>query len=762
MNNAKMPEARQPAQLNNKGDMADGKQIGGFVVIQPPVDPAAEELQQSQQQQQWPAEFTGNDTRCRSQATLNEQISDLQISGVQKPLTPGSEPLSQENPAEDKVESHSTFTAAPETAEAKPRPKDSYRNLCKVFALTPIPTIILDSDLRIIDISNSHLELFKLDLHECLGRRIFDMEPSQIPVPDVAILDSVINTAISTQNVQVMHDVEDYLSQSVFRMRATPIFETNRLLYVVLEALNITDPYLKSKIHENAYASETYRVLVDTVSDYAIFMLDTKGYITTWNAGAAILKGYTAEEVLGKHFSMFYGEDDCAQGKPRKELVLSLHDGKVEDEGWRYRKDGSRFWANVTITPVHQFGHHVGFVKVVRDLTERKAAETRLIAAYEETSKLKSDFLANMSHEIRTPMNGVLGALSLLNSTALSQNQREYATIIEESTSVLLRLINDILDYSKLSSGSFSLTTDVFSVESIVNSVIQSCPPRNPEIEVKSIIDPDFPSHVKGDPLRFRQILQNLVGNAVKFTDKGYIHVRTCFKEDERDDYSVTVEVIDSGIGVADEAMNTLFAPFTRSANSATKRYQGTGLGLSICKSLAELMGGAVGYRTNPDCQGSIFWLKIKLGRIDAASPRSRVLESSDPCEDIRKIAPRKQLLLVEDNMVNQVVMLKILKSLNFERVDAAWDGAEAVHLIKKKPLAYHAVLMDVSMPVMDGLEATAAIREMRNEVPIIAVTGNALKGDFETYLAKGMNDFVAKPIHRKELARVLLQWVGP
>ncbi|EFW18255.1 hypothetical protein D8B26_005081 [Coccidioides posadasii str. Silveira] len=734
MNNAKMPEARQSAQLNNKGDMADGKQIAGFIVIQPPVDPAAEELQQSQQQQQWPAEFTGNDTRCTSQATLNEQISDLQISGVQKPLTPGSEPLSQENTAEDKVESHNTFTAAPETAEAKPSLNDSNRNLCKVFALTPIPTIILDSDLRIIDISNSHLELFKLGLHECLGRRIFDMEPSKIPVPDVAILDSVINTAISTQNVQVMHDVEDYLSQSVFRMRATPIFEANRLLYVVLEALNITDPYLKSKIHENAYASETYRVLVDTVSDYAIFMLDTKGYITTWNAGAAILKGYTAEEVLGKHFSMFYGEDDCAQGKPRKELVLSLHDGKVEDEGWRYRKDGSRFWANVTITPVHQFGHHVGFVKVVRDLTERKAAETRLIAAYEETSKLKSDFLANMSHEIRTPMNGVLGALSLLNSTALSQNQREYATIIEESTS--RRKHRELCD--------------------------PNCPPRNPEIEVKSIIDPGFPSHVKGDPLRFRQILQNLVGNAVKFTDKGYIHVRTCFKEDERDDYSVTVEVIDSGIGVADEAMNTLFAPFTRSANSATKRYQGTGLGLSICKSLAELMGGAVGYRTNPDCQGSIFWLKIKLGRIDAASPRSRVLESSDPCEDIRKIAPRKQLLLVEDNMVNQVVMLKILKSLNFERVDAAWDGAEAVHLIKKKPLAYHAVLMDVSMPVMDGLEATAAIREMRNEVPIIAVTGNALKGDFETYLAKGMNDFVAKPIHRKELARILLQWVGP
>ncbi|EEP75461.1 two-component system protein A [Uncinocarpus reesii 1704] len=208
--------------------------------------------------------------------------------------------------------------------------------------------------------------------------------------------------------------------------------------------------------------------------------------------------------------------------------------------------------------------------------------------------------------------------------------------------------------------------------------------------------------------------------------------------------------------------MSTLFSPFTRSADSTTKRYQGTGLGLSICKSLAELMGGAVGYRTNPDCQGSIFWLKIKLGRIDAPSPRLAVPSSSDPCQDVQKVAPRKQLLIVEDNTVNQVVLLKMLSSLGFERVDAAWDGAEAVRLIKQKPLAYHTVLMDVSMPIMDGLEATTAIREMRNDVPVIAVTGNALKGDFETYLAKGMNDFIAKPIHRKDLARVLLQWVGP
>ncbi|WEW57349.1 histidine kinase [Emydomyces testavorans] len=793
-----MSEDWQLLRPKEEEDTSDNKQNVGVVEIQstrlkpdeaqqhqehllPPQPP-----QQQEEKPVQPPDGPLGITEQVSEVTLVEQISGLQISEevvpesqtgspeacdaaeetVQPltPITPDSDTLeSKKLEVENNKELFKTpIKPASDTFESKKPEAENNKELFKILSLTPIPTIILNSSLHVVHISDSHHQTFNVVKDEYLGQHICDLEPSKIPAPNAATVGDVIKTAISTQNVQLLNDVEDHHSQTYFRLRVTPIFEANVLLFVVLEALSITNSQLKSKVREHAYAMETFRVLVDTVSDYAIFMLDTKGYVTTWNAGAAILKGYTAEEIIGKHFSVFHGEEDRAKGKPAKELVLALHDGKVEDEGWRFRKDGSRFWANVTITPVHQFGHHVGFVKVTRDLTERKAAEARLIAAYDETSKLKSDFLANMSHEIRTPMNGVLGALSLLNNTDLSQQQREYTAIIEESTSVLLQLINDILDYSKLTSGSFSLTTDVFSVENVVNGVIQNCQPNHTDVEIKNIIDPNFPKHVRGDPLGFRQILQNLIGNAVKFTEKGYIHVRTDFTEDQKNnDYHVTVEVIDSGIGVADESMGTLFAPFTRSADSTAKRYQGTGLGLSICKSLAELMGGSVGYRTNPDCHGSVFWLKIKLGRIDAPSPRSAVCPSSDPCEDLKKIAPRKQLLLVEDNMINQVVLLKMLSSLDFERVDATWDGAEAVRLVKQKPLAYDAILMDVSMPIMDGLQATTAIREMRNDVPVIAVTGNALKGDFETYLAKGMNDFIAKPIHRKELARVLLQWIG-
>jgi osomolarity two-component system sensor histidine kinase TcsA len=277
-----------------------------------------------------------------------------------------------------------------------------------------------------------------------------------------------------------------------------------------------------------------------------------------------------------------------------------------------------------------------------------------------------------------------------------------------------------------------------------------------------------FPPSLKGDPLRFRQVLQNMVTNAVKFTESGHVRVHATYAIDEKDPdmFVISTQVVDTGIGVPEDATNTLFTPFTRFADTAAKKYQGTGLGLSICKSLAELMDGTVGFHANPDGPGSVFWMTARMARLTSVSPAKQKLQPDTPgaldsSASLEKIAPQKHILLVEDNKVNQLIMLKLLSSLGFKRVDAAWDGAEAVRMVKQKPLSYNLILMDISMPVMDGLTATEHIRRMKVDVPILALTGNALKGDAEAYLAKGMDDYIAKPLHRQQLVDLLWKWCG-
>ncbi|KAJ5243487.1 uncharacterized protein N7469_001814 [Penicillium citrinum] len=647
--------------------------------------------------------------------------------------------------------------------------------MSRIYRYTPTPTIVLDGSLRVTEVSDSHIQLFQNTREQLIGSSVYDLAPRTVPAPDLALLSGALGAAVATHSVQSIESVGVAGCDSIFTLRVTPIFDDDVLIYVLLEAQSLTEKtHGQTRIDQQPFLNETYKILVNTVKEYAIFMLDTRGHIATWNSGASILKGYTSNEIIGQHFSIFYGAEDRRSQKPARELDVCLREGKVEDEGWRYRKDGGRFWANVMITPIFQLGRHVGFVKVTRDLTERKAAEARLINAFEDTAKLKEDFLANMSHELRTPMNGMFLALTMLMRTSLNDDQREYALVLEDSTSILLQVINDVLDYSKLSSGSFSLTPDVVNIPNVINAVIRNCQQATkPGVKLESSISSDFPPTLQGDSLRFRQILQNLVSNAVKFTEKGYVRVNAAYEPDlnHPQSYNISIEVVDSGIGVPEEAVSTLFTPFTRFADSATKRYQGTGLGLSICKSLAELMNGVMGFRANPDGPGSIFWMSAKMDRMPEHkqhSSRTKPLASESPTVHnfdsealLKKVARHKQLLLVEDNKVNQTIMIKLLATLGFSGVDAAWDGAEAVRMVKQKPFAYHAILMDINMPIMNGIAATKQIREMKIDVPIIALTGNALKGDAETYLAQGMDDYIAKPLHRQQLIDLLWKWCG-
>ncbi|KFY04333.1 hypothetical protein O988_00857 [Pseudogymnoascus sp. VKM F-3808] len=643
----------------------------------------------------------------------------------------------------------------PESAPQSPEP-----HLGQILALTPVPSIVLDPKLDIVEVSKGYLSLTSTNREECVGVNIYKFFSDRNPCADCLSIQHAVETVIKSRDVHITGDVRIATGKN-WRLRLFPIYGGEELLFIVLE---VEEHYSKQANDlapgSLSYNDETYGIIINNVKDYAIFMLDTKGYITSWNPGARILKQYNSEEIIGQHFSVFYGDEDKAADKPGKELKACMIDGKVEDEGWRYKKDGSRFWASVIISPAYRNGQHIGFSKVTRDITDRKAAETRLISAFEEASKLKSEFLANMSHEIRTPMHGMLAAGMLLMESDLTEEQKELAQIIEESGKVLLQVINDILDYSKLASGAFTVNATTIGVRDIILAVVRASQVTlQPGVALYAKFEDNIPTNVRSDPLRFRQVLQNIVSNAVKFTELGSICIATSISAEDDTSYTLRTEVIDTGIGVAPTAIETIFTPFAPLDSSATKRYRGTGLGLSICKSLVELMGGEIGFRSNEE-KGSTCWFTMKLVKIIEKPAVSTPPVQQEPDEKLSDEARSKRILVMEDNSINQRIILKLLKSYGITNIDMAADGKQGVDLIKAEPSAYSLILMDISMPVMGGVEATGVIRDMGLDVPIMAMTAHALKGDRESFLKRGFDDYVSKPVRKASLQALLVKWL--
>lgn len=649
-----------------------------------------------------------------------------------------------------------------------------------MFDLSPLPLLILSPTRCITKASSRFLSIWNTTTDDCVGQELVPFVERQLcpPTPiHLAPLTTALDEAIAARAERTCEPLNTRHSSS-WMARVIPVFKGDDLLSIIVEWQEGPPSAVGHERDELGLSTdEAFSILVQAVKDYAIFLLDTAGHIASWNTGAELLKGYSRDEIIGKHFSIFYGKEDLDINKPSMELEICVREGRVEDEGWRYRKDGSRFWANVVITAVYKDGVHVGFGKVTRDLTERKSAESRLIAAYEESEKLKSEFLANMSHEIRTPMHGMLAACTLLLDTPLSTKQREILSIMDESGQVLLQVINDILDYSKLTSGSFSIHSDIVGITSIVESVVRSVQTTlPPTVRVETSLAGSLPRSVQGDPLRYRQILQNIISNAAKFTDKGQIHVKALVESEDESSYMVLTEVTDTGIGIPEAASASLFTPFTQFDATTTKRYKGTGLGLSIAKSLSELMGGRIGYRPNPETRGSIFWFTARFKKIKSleqlnhwkrtitaeygSAVQAPGCDVTELRSELQRISADKNVLVVEDNLINQKVMLGMLRTIGFKNIGLASNGQEAVKMVRGKPAAYDVVLMDINMPIMGGHEAAKEIRAGGVHVPIVAMTAYALKGDRERCLEHGMNDYIAKPIDKNHLIRVLGKWL--
>ncbi|HCE8558635.1 TPA: response regulator [Pseudomonas aeruginosa] len=390
---------------------------------------------------------------------------------------------------------------------------------------------------------------------------------------------------------------------------------------------------------------------------------------------------------------------------------------------------------------------------------EQEQAISQLISAREEAeqaNRAKSDFLAMMSHELRTPMNGVLGMLQLLETTEQTREQAEYTALATESTEHLLKVINDILDFSRIERGALELECIPFNLLELVQGsalVFQhSAQQRGLALELQ--IQAGLENiEVCGDPTRIRQILVNLPGNALKFTEEGAIHLSLEWQALDHDVLWLTCAVHDSGIGISPERLEHMFDAFQQADSSISRRYGGTGLGLAIARTLAERMGGTL-QAESKEGSGSTFTLEIPLPFQQSPAHRQQAAGDAAP------VAAGQEILLVEDNPVNQTVIEAMLRSLGY-RVTLVADGIQAVRSAERQ--RYDAILMDCRLPVLDGYSATREIRAQENgrQVPIIALTANALQGDRENCLQAGMNDYLAKPFKRAELQRILQRWIG-
>jgi PAS domain S-box-containing protein len=489
-------------------------------------------------------------------------------------------------------------------------------------------------------------------------------------------------------------------------------------------------------------SEERFRLLVSEVVDYAILMLDPEGHIASWNAGAERIKGYQAQEIIGQHFSRFYSPEDVKAGKPAHELKVAAEQGRFEDEGWRVRKDGSRFWANVVITALHDgTGQLRGFAKVTRDITEHKRTQELIMRAKEEAeraSKFKDQFLSTMSHELRTPLNAVLGFSDLLADERygpLNDRQQRYVAHIHTGGKHLLKLISDILDLSKIEAGRMEINGEDVTVSSAFTEVISALYPL---AEKKSQVllqraEPNL--HVHADAMRFKQVLTNLVGNAIKFAPEGGRIELVARQVDDQ----VRIEVRDNGPGIPPEQQQRIFEAFVRLAQTGNAT-EGTGLGLAITARLVELHGSKLAIESRPG-EGACFYFSLPLVAITPEQPT----QTSVPVLRARK-APR--ILVIEDNPATGQLIQSQLASSGYETLKCNRPERATEMAAEHQP---DAITLDLLMKPVHGFEVLLQLKNdpRTSKIPVIVVTIVDQPG---VGTALGADEYLIKPVDKATL----------
>ena len=493
------------------------------------------------------------------------------------------------------------------------------------------------------------------------------------------------------------------------------------------------------------HSEELFRLLIESVRDYAIFMLDPTGRVATWNTGAERIKGYRADEIIGRHFSTFYPPQEVATGICERELEIAARDGRFEDEGWRVRKDGSRFWANVVISAMRdRRGELIGFSKVTRDLTERKGIEEERAArrAAEQANRAKDEFLAMLGHELRNPLAPIVTALQLMKLRGAGNLTKEQQ-VIERQVNHMVRLVEDLLDVSRIAKGKLVLKKQHVDIRDVVARAIEIASPlldqRGHEVRVDA---PPQEIAIDADEGRLTQIFTNLITNAAKYTNPGG-HIQIAVREEGGE---AAVSVIDDGLGIEPALLPRVFDLFVQGYQSAERAAGGLGIGLTLVRTLVQMHGGAVIAHSDGPGRGSTFTVRLPV-----VPPSARKLDGGAAPRQRRTTVRPCRILVVDDNEDALALLGEALAAAGHE-VRTAADPAQALEVARQwRP---ELAILDIGLPEMDGYELASRLRaELAGSAPrLFALTGYGQQNDRTRIREAGFDAHFVKPVEVQRL----------
>ncbi|MBW4057265.1 MAG: PAS domain S-box protein [Proteobacteria bacterium] len=611
-------------------------------------------------------------------------------------------------------------------------------------------------------------QVFGYELDEMLGKRFTDFQSA----------DNAANAIMEFNRLMLGEQIDSHESTYIGKsgnkiiLELKAIFRSDQNGEIVGASGTAYDITLRKQAEKALQRSEDqYRTTLHTLLD-GFWIVDMQGRFIDVNAAYCKITGYTHNEILAMSIQDVEALENKADIVHR---IQSINlNGTQRFESQHRCKDGHIVDVEICSSSLP---NNAMICSSLRDITELKRTEKKLLESNrnfnearelaEEANTAKSQFLATMSHEIRTPMNGVIGMIELLQHTELTPEQHEYAESAKSSGIELVNLLNDILDLSKIEAGKIDLELSDFKLQPIITDTIKlmSLQAREKGVMLSFSIDSEVPTTLKGDATRLRQILTNLVGNAIKFTHKGTVTLN--IEKNNEKEHSVTLRflVCDTGIGIATNKLEHIFEPFTQADSSTTRKYGGTGLGLAICKKLALLMGGDIGVQST-EGKGSTFWFTAVMEKQKEAraGQRSCLVSEERTASPLAKKSTANgiRILLTEDDPRALIIIPKLLKNYGY-LVDVTCDGKEALQALENND--YALVLMDCMMPVMNGYEVTAVIRDpdsavRRHDIPVIALTGNAMKQDRDRCIAAGMDDHLPKPLILVDLLEKLDTWL--